>query len=59
MIALWREVRGSDPVDGEGLNRTCDDCGRPMKICSIRTIMEKSFPPGWITVVLINRDQGL
>ena len=37
----------------------CSDCASPMRICNTWTITEKSFPPGRITVVLINRDLGL
>lgn len=38
---------------------TCSDCASPMRICNTWTITEKSFPPGRIIVVLINRDLGL
>lgn len=38
---------------------TCSDCSSPMRICNTWTITEKSFPPGRIKVVLINRDLGL
>ena len=37
----------------------CSDCSSPMRIRNTWTITEKSFPPGRITVVLINRDLGL
>jgi len=38
---------------------TCSNCSNPMRICNTWTITEKSFPPGRIKVVLINRDLGL
>ncbi|MBA7564394.1 hypothetical protein ES708_06057 [subsurface metagenome] len=38
---------------------TCSDCRSPMRICNTWTITEKSFPPGRIKVVLINRNLGL
>ena len=37
----------------------CLDCAAPQRICNAWGIMEKSFPPGKITVVLVNRDLGL
>ena len=37
----------------------CLDCAVPQRICDAWGIMEKSFPPGKITVVLVNRDLGL
>ncbi len=36
----------------------CSDCLSPERICNVWTITEKSFPPGRITVVLINEDLG-
>ncbi len=38
---------------------SCSNCKSLMRICNTWTITEKSFPPGRIKVVLINRDLGL
>ncbi len=38
---------------------TCQDCNSPERICNTWSIMEKSFPKGRITVILINEDMGL
>jgi hypothetical protein len=37
----------------------CADCNSPQRICNTWSIMEKSFPPGRIRIVLINADLGL
>ncbi|MBN1179326.1 MAG: lactate utilization protein [Anaerolineae bacterium] len=37
----------------------CEDCKSPDRICNTWTILEKSFPKGRVTVVLINEDLGL
>ncbi len=37
----------------------CQDCSSPDRICNTWSIMEKSFPKGRITVILINEDLGL
>jgi hypothetical protein len=37
----------------------CMDCQSPSRICNTWVINEKSYPPGRIAVVLINRDLGL
>lgn len=36
----------------------CEDCKSPDRICASWTITEKSYPPGRITVILINEDLG-
>lgn len=38
---------------------TCMDCNSPDRICNIRLTMERCYPAGRITVVLINKDLGL
>lgn len=38
---------------------SCSDCSSTDRICNTWTITEKSFPPGRIRVVLINKDLGL
>ena len=37
----------------------CMDCQDNNRICNAWSIIEKSYPPGRITIVLINRDLGL
>ena len=38
---------------------TCEACKSPDRICNTWTITEKSFPPGRVTVILIDEDLGL
>ncbi len=37
----------------------CADCRSPQRICNTHMIMERCYPPGRITVVLIDEDLGL
>lgn len=37
----------------------CHDCSSPQRSCNTWTIMDKSFPPGRIKVVLIDQELGL
>ncbi|RPI79733.1 MAG: lactate utilization protein [Desulfobacteraceae bacterium] len=37
----------------------CMDCKSPDRICNTWVITEKSYPPGRIKVILINREMGL
>ncbi len=37
----------------------CMDCSSPKRICNSWSITEKSYPPGRITVILIDDDLGL
>jgi hypothetical protein len=37
----------------------CMDCKSPQRICNVWNIVEKAFPAGRITVILINQDLGL
>ena len=37
---------------------TCHDCTSPDRICNTRTITEKAFPKGRVTVILINEELG-
>jgi L-lactate utilization protein LutB len=38
---------------------TCNNCNSPTRICNAWSIIEKSFPPTRIKVVLINEDLGV
>jgi len=38
---------------------TCEACKSPDRICNTWTITEKSFPPGRVKIILINRALGL
>ena len=37
----------------------CENCRSPDRICNAWSILEKSYPQGRVTVVLINQDLGL
>ena len=37
----------------------CMDCNSPDRICNVWTIIEKSYPPGRIKIILINEELGL
>jgi len=37
----------------------CHDCSSPKRICNTWSIVDKCFPPGRITVVVIDQDLGL
>jgi len=37
----------------------CHDCSSPQRICNTWVILEKSFPPGRVKVVLIDAELGL
>lgn len=36
----------------------CENCNSPDRICNYWSIVERSFPPGRISIVLINQDLG-
>lgn len=65
--AIDRVKTVAAPANAKRLNKktpcvktgVCQDCKSPERICNVWTVTEKSFPPGRICVVLINRDLGL
>lgn len=51
-------IRHDFPTPCAGTGR-CENCNSSRRICNTWTITEKSYPPGRVQVILINRDLGL
>lgn len=53
LVARW--LNAETPC---AVTSVCGDCSAPQRVCNTWGITEKSYPPGRLKVVLINKDVG-